>query len=121
VDSKASGDASGHGQKVEAMTDRRMASPEERDVFLETLGPMLATENILPMLVVYDHPADEPERIVVRRHDVTMPGGGTRVWGYKLLFLSIDDARTWITQRYPHLYRLPRHPSDEPQIVEVWL
>jgi hypothetical protein len=93
----------------------------EREATWNTFGAMVPTEECLPMFVVYDRPLDYPKDVVIRRNDVTFPSGGRRVWNYVILFRTVDEARQWIRDGYPHLHQLSRCPDDEPQIVEVWL
>lgn len=84
----------------------------------------------LVVYVVYRHPTDWPDRVVVRR---TYPMGrpaddrpvqpdpqepGLFLDAYVCLCDSLWQARGMLP---PGLTRLPRDPHDEPQIVEVWL
>jgi hypothetical protein len=95
-----------------------------RDEYRYAIGDMLLTPQSLPMLVVYDNPTDFPGKIVLRRSTVYMsPAEGSTVVvsPEQVTFDTLDEARHWIRQTYPHLTVLSRHPGDEPQIVETWL
>lgn len=68
---------------------------------------------------LFDHPADYPEWFVLRSHAV-LPGVPEPVPEQPaLLFRDIENARAWCAER--GLVCMPRHPTDEPHIVEVWL
>lgn len=64
---------------------------------------------------IYDHPADFPDRIVVRPWEVT---AGKVEPGHAWLCHSLEEARAVIP---PGLHRLDRQPDDDPTIIEVWL
>lgn len=67
--------------------------------------------------VIYDHPADHPEHIVLRPWTVL---GADRVLpGPVTLCDSLDRARELLAPL--GLHRLDRHPDDDPTITEVWL
>ena len=65
--------------------------------------------------IVYDHPADCPDHFVVRRWHITtsglVPGPG---WPVD----ALADARELVP---PGLVCIPRHPDDDPAIVEMWI
>lgn len=73
----------------------------------------------LTLYTVYDHPADYPQSVVVRRWfltgDVASPEPGSPY----LIGPSIDRIR--MTLESEGLYRIPRDPADDPVIAEVWL
>ncbi len=80
-----------------------------------------------PLWVVYDHPRDYPDHIVVRRqwaYSWIWPGGDHRV---PVLFYdpearllpSIGVARGWL--RSMGLTCLTRDGGDDPVIVETWI
>lgn len=72
----------------------------------------------LPIWVVYDHPADHPEHIVVRRQ-FSLTDGNMRVDDEARLFQNLNDARNFCASM--GLISLPRFPGDDPVIVETWL
>lgn len=80
---------------------------------------MTADQHELRMLTVYDKPSDYPEHVVVRPC-IVRTGQILHLAMHKL-FATVDEARAWIEETHPHMTRIPRHPDDEPQIVEVWL
>ncbi len=70
------------------------------------------------MFVVFDNPTDFPGEIIVRENLVY----------YKKIEKKkepeyrgkdLEAARTMLREK--GLTRIPRHPTDEPAIVEVWL
>jgi hypothetical protein len=69
--------------------------------------------------VVYDHPADAPDYFMVRGW--TIGPGWIRPDRQAAGFRELERARAWIQQEFPGAVMLSRHPSDEPQILEVWL
>lgn len=72
----------------------------------------------LPIWVVYDHPADHPEHIVVRRQWPQNDGAVKHDSEFHL-FQNLHDARRFCARM--GLVHLPRHPGDVPCIVETWL
>ncbi len=75
-------------------------------------------ENLLCIWVVYDHPRDFPEHIVVRRQFATRSGEVIKaaVGG---LYDDIDAARDDMLDL--GLGCLQRFPGDDPVIVETWI
>jgi hypothetical protein len=69
------------------------------------------------MFVVYDHPTDHPDQIIVRRWEI-LPGIA-RATAEFTAHDSLEEARHGLMQR--GLTWLPRHPTDEPQILESWI
>lgn len=65
-----------------------------------------------PMFVVYDHPLDHPEHVVMRMWLTDRPT--LAAWTYD----ELDEARQAVPRG---LVRLPRAPEDDAKIVEVWL
>lgn len=66
--------------------------------------------------VIYDHPADFPEHVVVRPWTVfrrQIEPGPARLFG------SLDEARELLAPM--GLYRMDRQDGDDPTILEVWL
>lgn len=74
---------------------------------------------MLSMWVVYDHPSDHPDRVVVRESVVNASTGQVVLKPEAELFPTIEEAR--VSLRARGLGCVPRMPGDEPQIVEVWL
>lgn len=73
---------------------------------------------ILEMWVVYDHPRDLPDHIVVRRQAVR--GDGTIVHDPRAYgFTDLNRARAWL--REMALTPVQRSPDDDPTIIECWL
>ena len=70
----------------------------------------------LNMWVVYERPTDHPDHFVVRRWEVDN-WRSTATADFSLAD-DLDGARAKVP---PGLACIARHPSDEPQIVEVWL
>jgi hypothetical protein len=75
----------------------------------------------MDFLIIYDHPTDYPDHFVVRRHELQCGGGGkpeptNDVW----LTKTLPEARDTVLFQYPNLVRVPRHPKDDPKIIEVW-
>ena len=68
------------------------------------------------MYVIYDHPSDHPDKIVVRRWE--MGGGGCAKPCEGTLFESIQDARAAMPRG---LTRIERSEQDDPAIAEVWM
>ena len=72
-------------------------------------------DQILSMYVIYDHPRDFPDNIVVRRFDIG-PGWSrpAEVWA---LVETLEQAREKVP---PGLTLLPRDPADDYGIIESW-
>lgn len=74
----------------------------------------------LQQWVIYDHPTDYPDSVVVRCWHIFRDGtfGPTgEVW----LRDDIEGAREVINANYPDGYRLDRHERDDSKIIEVWV
>jgi uncharacterized protein YbaR (Trm112 family) len=69
------------------------------------------------LYVIYDRPLDFPDGYVIRRH--RRENGTTVPTGEVYTAESIDDIRHEMARC--GLIRLPRHPDDDPVILEVWL
>lgn len=70
---------------------------------------------MIEQFVIYSKPRDFPVGFVVRRWTITLDGPvAQEAW----VSQTLEGAREFVP---PGLYRLGRHPSDEPQIVEVWI
>ena len=70
----------------------------------------------LRMYVIYDHPRDFPNSVVLRRWRVTPDGPQPE--GCCLLTHSITEARAFVPDG---LVNTGRQLSDDPAIAEVWL
>lgn len=75
-------------------------------------------EGTLEHWVIYDHPADDPAHIVVRRWTVDASGPAPRE---ATSVQTVEEAREFIAERAPGTVCLTRSPDDDPTIVEVWL
>lgn len=98
--------------------------------------PTWTASALLVFWVIYDHPRDFPDHFVLRRQFVKahafqaipreLAPYGTVVGSDHLIAVdraariadSLDAARAMLPQG---LRRFPRHPTDVPCIVEVWL
>lgn len=69
--------------------------------------------------VIYDHPADHPAWMVVRRW--TIFDGRICPDAEAFLCLDLEEARKVVADNYPSAYRLDRQPNDDPTIIEVWI
>lgn len=67
------------------------------------------------MWVVYERPLDYPEGFVARAHRIT-PG---HTWPTPVAVFgqTLEEVRALMPMG---LYMLPRDPSDDPCVVEVW-
>jgi hypothetical protein len=70
---------------------------------------------ILHLWVVYKCPSDFPEDYVARRFD---NGAPTEVI---LKAETLGGLRVLLAFNYPDLSYFPRHPDDDPVIVETWM
>jgi len=69
------------------------------------------TSEGLSIWVIYDHPTDFPDRYVARRFQNDRPTAQF-VEG-----ATLDEVR----EKLPFgLAQFPRHPQDDPKIVETW-
>lgn len=80
----------------------------------------------LEMWTIFDHPADHPDRVVVRRFVVgPAPATEGRPAGIHSgdahLCASVSEARKWLAGERPGLACLSRSPEDDPSVVETWL
>jgi hypothetical protein len=74
---------------------------------------------ILVMWTVYDHPSDFPDAFVARRFEVA--AGGFVTTETFITSPDIETLRNSLQGEFLCTDRLPRHPNDDPKIVEVWL
>lgn len=71
----------------------------------------------LQLWTIYDHPRDYPSNYVARL-SIVGPAGAEMT---EHLLVSTDLAAIRGQLEAWGLHRIPRHPDDEPWIVEVWL
>lgn len=76
-----------------------------------------AASEDLPLWVVYDHPSDFPDRYIARQRTVGI--AGDQPTDRVMVSLSLDSIRTALANL--GLVCIPRHETDDPVIVEVWL
>lgn len=74
---------------------------------------------MLAMWVVFDRPRDYPDGAVARRFEIDR--GGPFATETVIMAPSIGALRALLGEVAPTAIVVPRDPSDEPQIVEVWL
>ena len=72
----------------------------------------LHKQTALPLICIYDHPADYPDSFVARVWDASKPTHLVAIAD------TLEDIRTTIP---PNMTRIPRHAKDDPTIVEVWI
>ena len=77
------------------------------------------TGPVMQQWVIYDHPRDFPNNIVVR-HWLIWRGGEISATDEVWLRDDVEGARDVIRANFPDGYRLARQPDDDPTIVEVW-
>lgn len=65
-----------------------------------------------PFFVLYDHPSDFPDKIVVRVFDMDMPTNCVAV------FNTLQEARAAMPEQF---IRLARDPADDPVIIESYV
>lgn len=75
-------------------------------------------EVILRTWVVYDHPRDFPDYVIIRRQTV-FRGGAITFDPKARMFRNLEAARAWCSRR--GLYPVPCQPGDDPVIVETWI
>jgi len=73
---------------------------------------------LLTLWVVYDHPADYPDDVVVRRWQVGREEAPVRTSVVEC-YPDLEAARDALEQR--GLVCVPRSAPDDPVIVESWL
>lgn len=71
----------------------------------------------LHMWTIFDHPADYPDHFVVRRYEVD--SAGSRPTDDIRLYHELSFARAALESG--GLTCIPRHPADDPCVVETWL
>ncbi len=74
--------------------------------------------DFLSMWLVYDHLPDYPNNYVARRW-IVGKGEGEKPTGDMMICPDLEAIRSLL---HSHgLVPLPRHPSDDPKIVESWI
>ncbi|BDC78315.1 hypothetical protein MRCP2_p0500 (plasmid) [Aquipseudomonas alcaligenes] len=66
----------------------------------------------LSLWAVYSSPADFPGQFVARRWQDNQPTSD---------LIAAEDLEELRRQLPPGLYRLARHPADDPVLVETWV
>jgi hypothetical protein len=82
--------------------------------------PSMTEGNRFWMHVIYKNPKDFPGKYVIRRHGLD-PDGSTIAERGCIIAATLEGARESLEYFYPGLYRLGRHPQDDPVIVESWV
>lgn len=84
------------------------------------------TQDAFPVWVVYSHPSDHPDHIVVRRQwawSIQWPNGrrvpALHFDAHPYLLPSLGVARGFL--RTQGLTCIGRQPGDDPVIVETWI
>jgi hypothetical protein len=79
----------------------------------------MTSNRLLTLWVVYDHPRDFPDHVVVRRQFVmqssTTPITSADIGG---VYDDLDQARADIPHGH---FCIGRFPDDDPVIVETWI
>lgn len=78
---------------------------------------MAENEPLLCIWVIYDHPRDFPDHIVMRPQ-WAMRSGEVRAARVGGLYDSVGEARADLP---PGLAHLMRHHDDDPAILETWI
>ena len=66
----------------------------------------------IPLICVYDHPTDYPDKFIARLWDCNIP---TRI-------MVTADTLEELREKIPNtMVRMDRHPQDDPCVVEVWI
>lgn len=71
----------------------------------------------LAMWVIYENPSDYRGKFVVRIHRPGRDGSVVAEREPRAVVDTLAQARAVVP---PLLYRMDRHPDDDPVIVEVW-
>jgi hypothetical protein len=76
---------------------------------------MIESNNELSLYTVYENPFDYPGKFVVRRFEVFT---GATDPNPLIVCDTLEEVRAVLP---PGLVCLPRHPDDDPVILETWL
>lgn len=88
-----------------------MDKQEDRAVYRFNYA-RLAKQSKMPLIAVYEHPADYPDKYVARAWDVNKPTH----------LVALADTLEEIRETIPKEMRcIGRQPNDDPCIVEVWI
>lgn len=73
----------------------------------------LVKQTTVPIITVYDHPADYPDKFVARVFDLNRPTN----------MAAIADTYEELLEAIPtrSMARMERNPKDDPVIVETWI
>lgn len=66
---------------------------------------------------IYRNPSDYPGKFVTRKWQ-NVNGWNLSIDPPVAIEDTLEKARSWVPQE---LARIPRHPSDDPAIVETWI
>lgn len=72
---------------------------------------------LAPGIVIYDHPADVPDKVVARVWDMAI----NRPTNVELRRDSLEDIRKEIRELGIFLVGIPADSEDVPCIVEIWM
>jgi len=70
------------------------------------------SEMKLPIITMYRHPSDWPDKFIARLWDLNKPTN---------LFMIADTYQELIDKLPFHMHRVPRRKDDDPVIIESWL
>ena len=66
----------------------------------------------IPLICIYDHPTDYPDKFIARLWDCSAPTN----------IIATADTLEELRAKIPDcMVKLDRHPQDDPRIVEVWI
>lgn len=72
----------------------------------------IAAQSRMPLICIYEHPADYPQRYVARLWDIETPTN----------IIATADTLEEVRETIPHgMVRLKRSENDDPCIVETWI
>lgn len=86
-----------------------------KTVFVPSIGNIDFSSMILPGIVIYDHPKDFPDSYIGRVWEFKV----SRPTNVAISDTNLDAIREQL--RMAGFTPFPRHPKDDPSIVEVWL
>lgn len=86
-----------------------------KTVFVPSIRNIDFSSMILPGIVIYDHPKDYPYSYIARVWEFKV----NRPTSVAISNTSLDAIREQL--RMAGFTPFPRHPEDDPCIVEVWL
>jgi hypothetical protein len=75
--------------------------------------------NCLAIWTVYERPLDYPDKFVARLFEIE--GEGAKPTANIIITPDLQTLREILTLELHLSVCLPRHESDDPQIVECWL